>query len=357
MQHELYLLEALQEAKKRRGFCAPNPAVGAVLVKNNQIISRGHHYAAGSPHAEVVCLENVTKENLQQATLYVSLEPCCHHGRTPPCTDLIIASGIKDVIYAYRDPNPKVMGKGEELLHQAGIQTQYFPVVAINEFYDSYYYWIKNKRPKVTAKIAMSFDAKIATAHAQPVAITNEALRVFTHQQRQQHDAILTSALTVINDNPQMNVRLAGQMQKKPVYVIDRLGRIPTSAQLFSSAEKISIFHDAKTPIKPFGGLGLEDRVECIPIKSEDDKLNIEQIIEEIGQRGVHDLWVEAGGKLLQSLLEKQMVHRCYIYVAAKLLGQQAHPAFHAQSDFLATAKKVQWQVFEDNVICQLDWE
>jgi diaminohydroxyphosphoribosylaminopyrimidine deaminase/5-amino-6-(5-phosphoribosylamino)uracil reductase len=356
MQHEFYLIEALKEAQKRRGFCAPNPAVGAILVHNAEIISRGYHYAAGQPHAEVACLENVSRELLQQATLYVSLEPCSHHGRTPPCTDLIIASGIRKVVYAYRDPNPKVLGQGEKILRQAGIEVIHLAIPAIDDFYSSYQYWLKTKRPKITAKMAISFDAKIAGPKAQPITITNPALGIFTHQQRQQHDAILTTATTVINDNPQMNVRLQGQTQKKPVYVIDRQRKIPTSVQLFNTAEKLTLFYDRELPMKGLG-TGPEDRVECIPIESSNNQLNLEEIVNVIGQQGIHDLWVEAGGKLLQSLLEAQMLQRCYIYIAAKLLGQEAHPAFHAHSNFLAHAKKIQWHVFDDNAICQLDWE
>jgi diaminohydroxyphosphoribosylaminopyrimidine deaminase/5-amino-6-(5-phosphoribosylamino)uracil reductase len=152
MTHEIYLKQALQLAEIRRGFCAPNPSVGAVVVKNNKVISTGFHFASGAPHAEVDAL-NKCGDEARGATIYVTLEPCCHWGKTPPCTQLLIDRGIKTVIYGLSDPNPLVAGKGHANLEAANISCEQYTVPEISAFYASYYYWHKTGLPWVTAKI------------------------------------------------------------------------------------------------------------------------------------------------------------------------------------------------------------
>src|SRR5262249_16751153 len=152
---------ALEQAQKHRGFCAPNPAVGAVMVKGGEVIGCGHHEGPGSPHAEVIALNSVTDLALaKNSTLYVTLEPCCHWGRTPPCTDLLIKTGIKKVIYGFADPNPQVNGEGDKILRQAGIESTHHSLPEIDEFYTSYTHWWRTKLPYVTAKLAQSADEK-----------------------------------------------------------------------------------------------------------------------------------------------------------------------------------------------------
>src|SRR3990167_7826390 len=205
--HDYYLNEALVLAKKRRGFCAPNPSVGAVIVKNRKMIGSANHWAAGYFHAERQALMEIGKK-AKGASLYVTLEPCCHWGKTPPCTDIIIHSGIKKVFYAARDPNPIISGKGIQILKSAGILCEQIKLPAIDLFYQSYYYWTQHHLPWVTAKLAMSLDGKIAGPQGEPVSLTGAQLNTFTHQSRRESDAILTTVNTIIHDDPQMNVRL-----------------------------------------------------------------------------------------------------------------------------------------------------
>ncbi len=184
-----YIKKTLTLAEQRRGFCAPNPAVGAVVVKNEKIIGSGAHQQCGEPHAEVLALQ-AAGEAARGATLYVSLEPCCHWGRTPPCSELIIQSGISAVYYAYRDPNPAVAGQGAEKLRAAGIDCHYVAMPEADDFYASYYYWTEHHRPRVTAKIALSLDSKIAGVNGQPLTITGVPLQQYTHHGRQHSDAL-----------------------------------------------------------------------------------------------------------------------------------------------------------------------
>ena len=236
-QHITYLRQALTLAEHRRGFCAPNPSVGAVVVKNNQVLASGSHWQGGAAHAEVAVLQQLSS-TAKGATLYVTLEPCCHWGKTPPCTDLIIRQQIAEVIYAMRDPNPQVSGQGERILQQAGISCQPVVVEEVTQFYQSYNHWVHSGKPWVTVKLAMSLDGKIAGEGGRPVAITGADLTTHTHQQRKRADAILTTGRTICYDNPQLNVRLVRESYGKPVYVLDRHLTLPLDAQIFDTAER-----------------------------------------------------------------------------------------------------------------------
>ena len=236
MSEQSFLLQALELAAAHRGFCAPNPAVGAVLVQAGVVIATGVHRGCGSPHAERDLLSKIDTCSADMI-LFVTLEPCCHFGRTPPCTDIIIEKKIKQVVYAHNDPNPIVNGGGQKVLTAAGISCRQVDVAEVEEFYRSYDYWHKHKLPFVTAKLALSADEKTAGANGVPVAITGGATKIFTHQKRLQSDAILITAATIIADDPQMNCRLTGRIVRKPVFVLDRLGRVPKTAKIFQTTE------------------------------------------------------------------------------------------------------------------------
>jgi diaminohydroxyphosphoribosylaminopyrimidine deaminase/5-amino-6-(5-phosphoribosylamino)uracil reductase len=349
IQHKHYLLQALAEAEMSRGFCAPNPSVGSLIVKNHKIIASGYHRGIGQPHAEVEALKKLG-EAARGATLYVSLEPCCHHGRTPPCTQLIIECGISAVYYGYQDPNPLVAGKGEAELKQAGIHCEQIDSEEIKAFYESYAHWINTKRPWVTAKIALSLDAKIAGPQGQTVQITGEELQQFTHQWRKRSDAILTTAKTIINDNPQLNARMQNQVYAKPLYILDRRLDIPNTAEIFKTAKRITIFHEGNLK-KP-----LEKNAEITyqPVTSKNNKLDLAEIIAAIGSDGVHDLWVEAGGQLFEGLITEKQIQRSFIYIAAKHLGVAAQPAFSVTENLFADVREVNWQIKGKDALCEM---
>lgn len=351
MKHHIFLIEALKLAKERRGFCSPNPAVGAVVVQAGVIIARGSHYAAGEPHAEVMACQNLPSD-LKNAILYVTLEPCCHFGKTPPCTDLIIKTGIKKVIYGFQDPNPIVAGKSARLLLQEGIECQQIDLPEINEFYRSYAHWVVTQRPWITCKLAMSLDAKIADANRQPVTITGEEAKQFTHENRLRSDAILTSVRTISNDDPALNARLNNQIVAKPLYVIDSCLSLPLTAKIFTTALSITLFHSCRDELK-ITELNAKG-VKCIYIPKNNSGLSLISIVNSIGHDGIHDLWVEAGRKIFSAFFQEGLAQKGFIYIAPKLLGAAAYPAFSEDFNLFGKTQMVNWQSKGDDVICEI---
>ncbi|MFW0079415.1 MAG: bifunctional diaminohydroxyphosphoribosylaminopyrimidine deaminase/5-amino-6-(5-phosphoribosylamino)uracil reductase RibD [Coxiella endosymbiont of Haemaphysalis qinghaiensis] len=348
----VYLKQALKLAKIRRGFCASNPAVGAILVKNNKIISTGFHKRSGFPHAEVEAI-NSAGENAKGASLYVTLEPCCHYGKTPPCTELIIKIGIKEVFYGLTDPNPIVFNKGAQVLKQAGIDCFLVELSEIKSFYESYSYWMLNKRPWVTAKLALSLDGKVAGIKHKPVALTGEELKFYTHEFRKKSDALLTTINTILQDNPQLNVRFSNETIKKPIYILDSNLRLPLNARVHQTSEKLVIFH-AKSADKKRKLALSETNIRCVGIRKGKEGLDLEEVLSAIGSDGMHDLWVEAGGKCFQSFLHKKLIHRALIYIAPKILGAQAISAF--QMPFVFQGHNIQWRQVGQDVVCDIEF-
>lgn len=332
----LYLNLALSLATIRRGFCAPNPCVGAVLVKNAEIIATGYHWASGSAHAEVDALNKIEPVLAKGATLYVTLQPCCHTAKkTPPCTDLIIQRGIAKVIYAFPDPNPAVNDKTNKILQQAGIECIQQRLPEIDKFYTSYRFWWKNKRPFTTAKLAISLDGKIAGKQGERIQLTGLIAQQFTHQQRKQADAILTTAKTIRLDNPLLNSRIDHTVYKKPLYILDSELTTPSSSKVFTSAKNVTLLHDANLAPQHQDKFS-QHELRFIPIKNDKNGLNLLEVLQYIAEEGYHDLWVEAGGRCFQALAKNQLLQRAFIYVAPRWLGEDAQTAFTAASSFLA---------------------
>ncbi|MFM2322765.1 MAG: riboflavin biosynthesis protein RibD [Pseudomonadota bacterium] len=331
----LYLNLALSLATIRRGFCAPNPCVGAVLVKNAEIIATGYHWASGSAHAEVDALNKIAPALAKGATLYVTLQPCCHTAKkTPPCTDLIIQREIAQVIYAFDDPNPAVNDKTNKILQQAGITCRQHRLPEIDNFYASYQFWWKNKRPFTTAKLAISLDGKIAGKQGERTQLTGLIAQQFTHQQRKQADAILTTAKTICLDNPLLNSRIEHTVYKKPLYILDSELNTPASAKVFTSAKNVTLFHNANLPPQHQDKFS-QYELRFVPIKNDQNGLNLLEVLQYIAAEGYHDLWVEAGGRCFQAFVKNQLLQRAFIYVAPRWLGEDAQSAFTTTSPFL----------------------
>lgn len=344
-----YLEQALELAQIRRGFCTPNPSVGAVVVKDNQIIATGYHFAPGHPHAEAQAL-NTIGDIAKGATLYVTLEPCCHtEKRTPPCTELIIQRGIKKVIYAFRDPNPAVAGLGEKILRDTGIECSQIALPEIDSFYQSYQHWWQTQKPFITAKLAISLDGKIAGINGERINITGEAAQQLTHQQRKQADAILTTAKTILTDNPLLNARLDNIEYKKPIYILDSELNIPLNAKIFSTAKKITIFHKKNMEPKNINA-------RLIAVDHDDKNLNLTEIVNIIGQDGIHDLWIEAGGTCFSAFAQQHLLQHAFIYIAPKTLGVNALPAFNTVQNLFEAVKKTSWQNLGHDVACEMWW-
>ena len=346
-----YLLLALREAEMRRGFTAPNPSVGAVVAKDNRVIAAGKHWASGHPHAEVDALQKIT-DDINDAILFVTLEPCCHHGRTPPCTDLIIKRGIKRVIFSEMDPNPEVAGKGRQVLREAGIECRQITMPAITEFYHSYVYWVQKHRPWVTMKLAISADNKFAALDGSPLKITGEAANEFTHQWRQRSDALLTTMQTIINDDPKMNVRTAAGNISKPIYILDSQLRLPLHAKIFKTTKDITLYHREDCDISQINSLQARG-IRCVAVDTESPRhLNLEKILDDIGQEGVHDLWVEVGAHCFQSFYKANLAQRIFILQSQKIIGDAA-PAFSNDFNPLV-GKRLDWRALGEDAYCEL---
>jgi len=352
--HIAHMKLALALAKERRGFCAPNPAVGALLVKDGTILAEGKHWAAGQPHAERDAL-NKLEGPAKGAIMYVTLEPCCHFGKTPPCTQAIIDAGIERVYYAFQDPNPVVGGKGAQTLIAAGIPCGQIELSEIDEFYRSYSYWVQHRRPFITAKIALSFDGKIAGPKGERILITGKVLQRLTHENRRNSDALLTTVNTIIHDDPELNVRLNNEVVAKRIYILDSQLRFPLDAKILNTASETIIFHEKNINENQKQRL-LAKNIRCVPVEKGENGLKLKDIVKIIAEDGVHELWVEAGGRCFQSFLEQKLLNRALIYLAPKILGPGAKSAFDSSFSLLNGAKTVDWQSYGQDAVCFIEY-
>jgi len=352
--HILYLTQALNQAKKGLGFCVPNPAVGALVVKNKKILASAYHQGPGLRHAERAALEELDQETTEGATIYVTLEPCSHWGRTPPCADYLIERGIKTLCYGFTDPNPAVSGRGIDRLEAAGITCEKIDLLDIQTFYRPYAYWWRTGRPWVTAKIALSLDGKIAKKGGGPTPITGEAALRYTHEQRKRSDAILTTARTILHDDPRLNARCGDKTWDKPLYLLDRKLSISPSARIFQSNAPITGFYNADLSSDPIQSAKREG-VSYFAIPEKAGRLDWPAILDQIGKDGCHSLWVEAGGRCFESLIQSGFLNQGLVYIAPKVLGNSAYPAFHSEALF-KDATEIVWEPCGDDVICCLGW-
>ncbi len=350
-----YLRQALDQAEVRRGQTCPNPAVGAVLVREGEVVGVGYHWGAGFPHAEVRAVEASAGKAIG-ATLYVTLEPCCHTDkRTPPCTKLIRESGITRVVYGYRDPNPKVSGNGEAALKEAGIACEYLPLPEIEKFYEGYRRWTLTARPQVTAKIAVSLDGKIAGPNGARVALTGEEAAKVTHAGRKRADAILTTVRTVRNDDPRLDARVESGEVPKPVFVLDRRAELPLDAKVWKTAKGLVVLHGEEAPAENVAKLSGQGAT-LIQIGLDESGLDLNDALAAVGKLGFHTLWVEAGGRLFQSLLQKRLLSRALVYVAPVLVGEGTS-AFSISSSALSGAKSVSWSTAGRDTVGEFELE
>ncbi len=349
--HKKFLLAALDQACLGRGLCAPNPSVGAVAVQYGKIIARSWHRGAGTPHAEVLLLEQLPTD-CSNVTIYVTLEPCNHWGRTPPCVDAIIKKGIKQVVYGYSDPNPVVSANNTPvLLSQQGISVLHHPLPEIEQFYQSYRYWTVTKKPWVTVKIAHTFDGRIAGPKGQRVSLSNALCYEFTHQNRLHSDIILTTAKTINQDEPLLTVRLPAIKQMKPLAIIDSQLKLNPNATILTQGGTRHIYHIVSNST-------YSDNSTCsyhlMPSSSEQVDLNA--VIDDLGQLGYHDVWVEAGQGLFNALHHASLVNRTYIYLVPRVLGGASMMAYQDE-DIFNKPHTLKWYAMEDNMIAQFDWQ
>jgi diaminohydroxyphosphoribosylaminopyrimidine deaminase / 5-amino-6-(5-phosphoribosylamino)uracil reductase len=328
---EQFMQEALALAAQARGRTSPNPMVGSIVVKDGRVVGRGSHIKAGAPHGEVVAVEDAGVQ-AKGATLYITLEPCCHYGggkRTPPCTRAIIAAGIRRVVAAMRDPNPLVSGQGLEELRQAGIAVKLSVLeteaAALNEVFIKY---INTKRPFVLLKVAASLDGKIATVAGESRWITNERSRLLVHQLRDQVDAVMVGINTVLRDDPLLTTRLPGGGGRDPMrIVVDTHLRIPCEARLLAaSATACTLI--ATSPAAPTDKrLQLEGAgAKILVVEGDGPGIPLGPLMDQLGAMQVTSILLEGGGELHCSALRAGIVDKVLYFLAPKLIGGRSAP-------------------------------
>jgi diaminohydroxyphosphoribosylaminopyrimidine deaminase/5-amino-6-(5-phosphoribosylamino)uracil reductase len=357
---EQFMREALALAAQARGRTSPNPMVGSVAVKDGRVIGRGYHVKAGAPHGEVMALDDAGA-GAKGATLYVTLEPCCHYGRTPPCTKAIIAAGIRRVVAAMRDPNPLVSGKGLEELRQSGIEVT-LPVLeaeaaALNEVFIKY---ITTKRPFVLLKVAASLDGKIATVAGESRWITNERSRLLVHQLRDQLDAVMVGINTVLRDDPLLTTRLPGGGGRDPMRIIlDSRLRLPCEARVLTASPTASTLI-ATTPEAPREKrLRLEAAgAKILIVEGSGPRVPLGLLMDQLGTMPVTSILLEGGGELHSSALRAGIVDKVLYFVAPKLIGgRSAPPAIggegFARLEEAVTLERMQVKQLEDDLLIE----
>ncbi len=323
-----WMQRALGLAQKARGKTSPNPMVGAVAVQKGNVVGEGYHRRAGGAHAEVLALKKAGKL-AKNCDLYVTLEPCSHHGRTPPCVDLIISSGVRRVIVGMKDPNPLVSGKGIRKLRSAGIEVvngvMKKQCCELNEVFIKY---IQTRMPFVIVKAAMSLDGKIATAKGESQWITGTHAREVVHEMRDEVDAILIGAGSVVKDNPRLTARLKKGKVSYPVRVIlDNEELVSLSSKVFQNALEEKVIYVAGLNISPTRERKLIAKgVEVLKLKERRGKLPIKNVMVELGRREISSVLIEGGGEIHASAFKEGVVDRVVFFYAPKIIGGRKAP-------------------------------
>jgi len=330
MLEKKFMKLALKLAEKGRGRTSPNPMVGAVIVKNGKVIAKGYHRAFGEAHAEINALKEAGSK-ARGATMYVTLEPCCFFGKTPPCTEAVIKGGIKKIFIATKDLNPLNNGKGISILRKNKIDVEVGLMAdeasLINEVFNKY---VTTKMPFVTVKVAQTLDGKIATVTGDSKWISSEGSRKHVHKLRSQSDAIMVGANTITRDDPLLNCRLQttkADKQKPIKIVLDSNLRISEDARIFSKdspapvimvttrkagGEKIDVFRKAGT--------------EVIPALSLDEQISLKWLMRELGRRRITSVLIEGGGETIASALKEKIVDKAIFFIAPKIVGGKSAP-------------------------------
>ena len=328
------MAQALQLAALGLNSTSPNPRVGCVIVRENQIIGEGWHQRAGSEHAEVHALREAGAA-ARGATVYVSLEPCSHHGRTPPCADALVAAGVERVVIAMPDPNPQVAGSGSAQLQAAGIRVDCGLMEEVaHELNLGFVSRMTRARPWVRAKAAASMDGKTALANGVSQWITGEAARRDVQTWRAQACAILTGVGTVLADDPQLNVRALDNPRQPLRVIVDSQLRTPPSAKILRGGALIVSATEEATKIQALRNA----EAEVLVLPGADGHVDLVRLLQNLAARGVNDLMVEAGATLNGALLEAGLIDEMILYLAPILLGDTARgllalPAFHKMDE------------------------
>jgi len=323
-----FMARALRLAKRGLYTADPNPRVGCVIVLNDEVVGEGWHQRAGGHHAEIMALENAGDASMD-ATAYVTLEPCCHHGRTPPCTDALIAAGIQRVVVAATDPNPAVAGAGQRQLTGAGIQVLAgFLEAESRELNIGFFRRMQTNRPFLRTKIAVSLDGRTALANGESKWITGSSARADVQRWRARSSAILTGVGTAIADDPLLTVRAEelGSVEPPLRIVLDSTLRMPVSAKMFGSPGPVRIFctdapGEKRSALEAAGAV-----IEVLD--SEDGRVSLTGVLQRLAELEVNEVLVEAGPALNGALLETGLIDELLVYMAGNILGADGRGMF-----------------------------
>lgn len=315
-----YMKLALQLAEKGCGFVSPNPMVGAVIVKDERIIGSGYHERYGSYHAERNALASCT-ESPAGATMYVTLEPCCHHGKQPPCVDAILEAGIRRVVVGCGDPNPLVAGKGIDILRKNGVLvTEHILEEECHRINEVFFHFIQTKRPYVVMKYAMTLDGKIATYTGASKWITSEAARAHVHTQRHRYSAIMAGVGTVLADDPLLTCRMEGG--RNPIRIIcDTRLRTPLDSQIVKTAKEVPTILATSCQEKDKHLAYEKAGCQILTVPQENGHINLSVLMQLLGEQGIDSILLEGGAILNWSALHSNIVQKVQAYIAPKLLG------------------------------------
>lgn len=356
---EVWMRRAIELAKRAVGKTNPNPMVGAVVVKDGRVIGEGYHQRIGGLHAERNALAACT-ESPEGATIYVTLEPCCHYGKTPPCTEAIIENHLARVVIGSRDPNPKVAGKGVRILREAGIEVvEDFLREECDAVNPVFFQYIREKEPFVALKYAMTADGKIAANSGKSQWITGETAREHVHELRNYYKGILVGIGTVLADDPMLTCRIPGG--RNPVRIVcDSSLRIPLECRLVNSVDEAPVIV-ACTKADPEKRKALEAKgVQVLVTEEEDGKVSVSDLLRKLGELEIDGILVEGGGTVNAAFVRAKAVHRVYAYLGAQIFGgvNRFTPVSGNGIEEVADSLKLkdpQVKIFGNDVLIQYD--
>ena len=317
--HQYYMSLAMRQARQASGKTFPNPLVGALVVKRGQVIARGYHKKVGLPHAEVVAI-SLAGRQAKGATLYVTLEPCSHFGHTPPCTDMIISSGIKQVIIGMLDPNPLNNAKGIKILREHGIKVEIgFLEDKLKWMNESFIKYITQKIPYITVKVGQSLDGKIATYRGNSQWITSDRAREYVHRIRDKFDAIMVGVNTILRDNPKLQAMSLSKRLTK--IIVDSHLSIPCQAQALQDPP-IIIATLREAPGQETANRDiLSLKAHILEVKAKEGLVNLRDMMKKLARLKITNILVEGGGTLIGSLFDEGLVDKVLFFISPKIIG------------------------------------
>ena len=321
-EYEFYMRRALELARRAEGCTSPNPMVGCVIADaEGNIVGEGWHHKAGTPHAEVNAIADMNAKQLQGHTAFVTLEPCSHWGRTGPCCEALIQAGIKRVVAAMEDPNPKVAGNGFRRLREAGVEVS----VGVCEkearrLNEHFLLWVTQNRPFVSLKFAETLDGKLTTSARDSHFVTGQEAHTYSHYLRKIHDAILVGIGTVLDDDPKLTTRLVEG--KNPIrIVLDSRARIPLAAKVLQGDAKTLVMTGPEADAEKCDKLKRLKNVEVMTLPCENGSLSISALLQSLYEHAIASVLVEGGSEVLGAFLDNQLADRVYAFIAPKLVG------------------------------------